>query len=279
MKGTTAANRVARAGRYGMTAEMFEGRYNKQGGRCKICWEPGELWGRGDCLHADHCKETEWFRGFLCSSCNNGLMQIVDKDPGLLLKASVYKDTSRVEVSRVWDNGGLFYKTKEYKNAYSLFEKFKINVPEHDALYRKQAGRCAICEVEKPQRGRDCLHVDHCHKDGHIRGLLCTDCNVKVMRFVDGCKCKIFKAFEYKAKELHAPEKRKRQTKLTRLALAKKERQTINLLKSKLIELLLDASDWNLMEEGIRMALVEIDGHDPSKKVHNYISRLMKRRG
>lgn len=40
------------------------------------------------------------------------------------------------------------------------------------ALRRWQAGACAMCSAQ-PER----LLVDHCHRDGLVRGLLCTSCN------------------------------------------------------------------------------------------------------
>lgn len=49
-------------------------------------------------------------------------------------------------------------------------------VPHHlsaiEALRRWQAGACAVCSASG---GR--LLVDHCHRTGKIRGLLCTSCN------------------------------------------------------------------------------------------------------
>lgn len=49
-------------------------------------------------------------------------------------------------------------------------------VPAHlsaiDALRRWQDGACAMCSAS---RGR--LLVDHCHRTGQVRGLLCSSCN------------------------------------------------------------------------------------------------------
>lgn len=45
-------------------------------------------------------------------------------------------------------------------------------------LYEKQQGKCKICGVEpKTTRG---LHIDHCHKTGAVRGLLCGGCNTGI---------------------------------------------------------------------------------------------------
>lgn len=45
---------------------------------------------------------------------------------------------------------------------------------DYEALYRAQSGRCAICWA-RPRSKR--LAVDHDHKTGAVRGLLCSRCN------------------------------------------------------------------------------------------------------
>lgn len=43
-------------------------------------------------------------------------------------------------------------------------------------LLIKQDGHCAICD--RPEKElKTILCLDHCHKTGHIRGLLCAKCN------------------------------------------------------------------------------------------------------
>ena len=52
---------------------------------------------------------------------------------------------------------------------------YGITYDQYDALVRKQRGLCAVCK--QPPRNKYGLCVDHCHKKGHVRGLLCAGCN------------------------------------------------------------------------------------------------------
>jgi len=56
----------------------------------------------------------------------------------------------------------------------SYRNKYGIGVVEVEAMFARQSGCCAICK--EPQRASR-LHVDHDHKTGRIRALLCLKCN------------------------------------------------------------------------------------------------------
>lgn len=58
-------------------------------------------------------------------------------------------------------------KNVRYKREYG------ITLQEYNDLALFQEHRCAICS----ERPADRLHVDHDHVFGHVRGLLCGDCN------------------------------------------------------------------------------------------------------
>lgn len=51
---------------------------------------------------------------------------------------------------------------------------YGITRADYDALLKKQKGRCAICRQFETRRALD---IDHCHKKGKVRGLLCISCN------------------------------------------------------------------------------------------------------
>jgi len=51
-------------------------------------------------------------------------------------------------------------------------------------LRTRQANVCPICS-RSLTAGRRSEHVDHDHRDGTIRGLLCGDCNIGIGHFFD----------------------------------------------------------------------------------------------
>lgn len=59
---------------------------------------------------------------------------------------------------------------------------FNITPEEYDAVLEYQQGVCYICE--RPP-GKTRLAVDHCHKTGLVRGLLCWICNAAIAKLSD----------------------------------------------------------------------------------------------
>lgn len=57
-----------------------------------------------------------------------------------------------------------------------------ITLVEYNNLLTRQEALCAICR-KPPVKKR--LAVDHCHKTGKIRGLLCDACNTSLGKFHD----------------------------------------------------------------------------------------------
>lgn len=56
----------------------------------------------------------------------------------------------------------------------TLKRKYGISADEYDRMVAKQDGVCWICSQPPGPRG---LVVDHCHKTGAVRALLCNNCN------------------------------------------------------------------------------------------------------
>ena len=61
---------------------------------------------------------------------------------------------------------------------YTLKKLYGLELLDYKDMVGAQEGRCFICQ-KPPKNGRR-LSVDHCHKTGRLRKLLCTRCNVLV---------------------------------------------------------------------------------------------------
>lgn len=59
-----------------------------------------------------------------------------------------------------------------------IAKTYGLTPDEYDTLLALQGGRCAICRA-RPRSKR--LAVDHDHKEGDVRGLLCSRCNHDLM--------------------------------------------------------------------------------------------------
>ena len=57
--------------------------------------------------------------------------------------------------------------------------KYGISLATFEALVESQNGQCKICKAELSISKRK-PHVDHCHKTGRLRGILCHTCNTKL---------------------------------------------------------------------------------------------------
>lgn len=77
---------------------------------------------------------------------------------------------------------------KESRLEYDLRKRYGIGLEEYEALIEAQENRCAICKVAAPTLAEQAdrrWNVDHCHTDGHVRGLLCNRCNLGIGKFAD----------------------------------------------------------------------------------------------
>lgn len=76
-----------------------------------------------------------------------------------------------------------------------LKDEFNMTSAEYDNLLSSQNYCCKICGVHK-DNVKNHLSVDHCHKTGKIRGLLCIKCNSGI-GFFNEDKGIINKAIKY----------------------------------------------------------------------------------
>jgi hypothetical protein len=58
-----------------------------------------------------------------------------------------------------------------------LKDRYKITQAEYDAFLTAQGFKCAVCKTDFNEIPKKKRHVDHCHKTGKVRGVLCFSCN------------------------------------------------------------------------------------------------------
>ena len=61
----------------------------------------------------------------------------------------------------------------DYWRKYLLRDKFVITLEDYEVMLAEQNSVCAICGGKDNKK----LAVDHDHKTGKVRGLLCVNCN------------------------------------------------------------------------------------------------------
>ncbi len=78
---------------------------------------------------------------------------------------------------------GLDFWCKECKQKYDKFryqyKRYNITKEDYEKMMEGQNGKCLICgrnfdKIYFPQN----THIDHDHRTGKVRGLLCNNCNV-----------------------------------------------------------------------------------------------------
>lgn len=72
------------------------------------------------------------------------------------------------------------------RRAWKLARKYGLTIEEYNQMVSDQDNRCAICDNTPSTKdlGHK-LHIDHDHKTGKVRELLCSDCNKGLGHFHD----------------------------------------------------------------------------------------------
>lgn len=81
-----------------------------------------------------------------------------------------------LEYRRLWRAKQPKEKIRQEHRKYNLKKCFGLSLEQYDLMLKAQKGRCAICRRPETKYHRK-LCVDHDHKTGRIRGLLCIRCN------------------------------------------------------------------------------------------------------
>lgn len=103
--------------------------------------------------------------------------------------ANSYRKKKLSEGYTYWDNGG---KERHFKKVY------KLSLSDREELFKNHNNKCAVCKVThvSTHNDKNYLCVDHDHKTGKIRGLLCCRCNRGLGYFDDNIS-RLEKLIEY----------------------------------------------------------------------------------
>jgi hypothetical protein len=90
------------------------------------------------------------------------------------------KNCTALKAAVKWETDEEF-RNQSKNNAYkhNIKKKYGVTEEQYLKIYDKQNGLCAICG-QKSQTKAGRLALDHCHKTGKIRGLLCVKCNAGI---------------------------------------------------------------------------------------------------
>lgn len=101
--------------------------------------------------------------------------------------------------NKIWrtENPEAFKVYKSRNTYYMATHRYGLSMVEYKALLKKSKGKCIICRINfsKIKINRRC-HIDHDHKTGKVRGLLCHRCNNGLGNFRDSIKY-MAKAIKY----------------------------------------------------------------------------------
>lgn len=145
----------------------------QQGRRCPVCHV--ETLGEKIRIQHVHIDDKEYK---LCTYCDSyKLLNAFFLDENTWDKLSRLCKECKSKYTKEWVNNNkesraLIIKKSNLKITHNLL------LDGFNKLFEAQQGKCKICgTTESGRKGSKELHVDHCHKTGKIRGLLCKNCN------------------------------------------------------------------------------------------------------
>ena len=105
-------------------------------------------------------------------------------------KACCTEDTIewRVKNRSEYNNYAAAWRAKNpgKQHANDIKRNYGLDIASYNGMLADQRCLCKICgKQHEPTRSRGRLYVDHCHKTGVIRGLLCSSCNYALGKFKD----------------------------------------------------------------------------------------------
>lgn len=99
-------------------------------------------------------------------------------------------DCSRIKANKNYN----FNKEKYSKNSLARYHKnpwrqtktrYGIEKEDYEKILQHQNNKCAVCNIHINEYKKTRFDIDHNHKSGAVRGLLCNSCNAGIGNFQD----------------------------------------------------------------------------------------------
>lgn len=185
----------------GIVADVFAGNLRcANSTSCKSCakirrahrFVDGSVFGDWTILHRADVNKLGTYR-FLCK-CACGTEQLVWGTSLGSGRSSKCKQCGNKSGSKKRTTHGFTVsQTKESRTLYNKFALYGVTPEEYQRVLEKQFYLCAICTASLK---RVTPNLDHCHKTGRFRGILCGPCNRGVGHFSDS-PSKLKRAVKY----------------------------------------------------------------------------------
>lgn len=100
--------------------------------------------------------------------------KMIEEDrEGYNLKQKEYRLNNKEKFKQYYE------KRKGQQKIYSRIQQLKkygLTLETFETMLLQQEGKCAICKINFSESEKP--NIDHCHEKGHVRGLLCSPCNI-----------------------------------------------------------------------------------------------------
>ncbi len=98
--------------------------------------------------------------------------------------ARYHKNSAKARVSMAaWAQANKARRAKYHRKS-QLRRAYGLSVEDYQTMLEMQGDACGLCGKSAAEEGRQ-LSVDHCHRSGQVRALLCTCCNTGLGKFAD----------------------------------------------------------------------------------------------
>ena len=141
--------------------------------KCKIEKQKNEF-------YRDKSRKSGY--SYVCKSCKNKYISEYSKKNPQIRKEIYRRHKEKYPFANKERRKKYYLKNKDGAVFdYTLRKEYGISLEKYNEMIILQNNLCAICC--KPESRKKRLSVDHCHKTGKVRGLLCDKCNNGIARF------------------------------------------------------------------------------------------------